>query len=266
MVRAMDDDGLDALRGWRGRELHRVDVLDEVDSTNAEALRRIDRGEPADGVVLVARNQTAGRGSRGRAWSFRHGRSLAATALVGWPAAAPLVAATWLAALAVREAAIRLGAPAAIEWPNDLTIGGAKFAGVLAEVRSRASTAVAIGIGVNVAHARDELPAGCATPPTSLALHGGVRPPGAFARELLESLDRRLAALRRDGAAAPAAEFLDATGLAGATALARVADQTLAGRVEALDAAGMLHLATRDGRRVVAAAHVASLAAWREPA
>ncbi len=73
---------LPRLRDWSGERLGPVEVLPVVDSTNAEALRRVTRGVACDGLVLVAERQEAGRGSRGRAWSHLLGKSIALTALL----------------------------------------------------------------------------------------------------------------------------------------------------------------------------------------
>ncbi|MBL8841786.1 MAG: biotin--[acetyl-CoA-carboxylase] ligase [Planctomycetes bacterium] len=250
------------LAGWRGRALGPAVLLPEVDSTNAEALRRIDRGAPPAAEVLVAKRQRAGHGSRGRPWSDRPGRSLALTARFEWPEEAPLALATWLGVVAVSDVLHEFGLAARLKWPNDALLRGEKVAGVLAEVRRGGAIAVALGIGVNVGHARTELPSDCATPPTSLALHGVREPPPLVARRLLDALERRTAALLEDasrGAEALRDAFLRGSGLAGRPVVATLAEGELRGRLVALSTAGELTLEQAAGRRIVHGAHVTAL-------
>src|SRR5262245_8619303 len=97
---------LDRLRSWTGARLGPVEVLATVDSTNAEALRRLYRGTARDGFVLVALRQEAGRGSRGRAWEHLPGKSLALTALLRGSEASPLHLATWAGVVAATDVAL----------------------------------------------------------------------------------------------------------------------------------------------------------------
>jgi BirA family biotin operon repressor/biotin-[acetyl-CoA-carboxylase] ligase len=194
IVPRMDDDlALDPLRGWRGRTIGPVELLDRIDSTNAEALRRTDRGLVADGRVLLARLQTAGHGSRGRSWDSPAGAALALTAWLRWPMERSPLLATWAGALSVADAAAAYGVSVRLKWPNDALVGGCKLAGVLAEMRAfRGGTAVALGIGMNVLQDAAELPRDAATPPTSLRIEGATASLRAAGRALLEALDARL--------------------------------------------------------------------------
>src|SRR5262245_52331347 len=106
------------LSAWTGARLGPVELLPAVDSTNAEALRRVERGAARDGLVLVAERQEAGRGSRGRAWTHLPGRSLALTALLRWRDAPSLHLATWAAVVAATDVARAHGLAASIKWPN----------------------------------------------------------------------------------------------------------------------------------------------------
>lgn len=134
--------------------------LDEVDSTNAEALRRAAAGEEGP-LWLSARRQTAGRGRSGRAWQSLDG-NLAATLLFR-PGCPPetLHQLSLLTGIAVCDAARAFhdaGGPDAdrprLKWPNDILAGGAKLAGILIESTSIGGKPIAaVGIGVNVAAA-----------------------------------------------------------------------------------------------------------------
>jgi BirA family biotin operon repressor/biotin-[acetyl-CoA-carboxylase] ligase len=125
----------------------RLVVRDEVLSTNDEARALAESGAPG-GLVLLALNQTAGRGRRGAAWFSPAGESLAFSIIIRpqeskalWPR---LALAT---GLAVAEAVESFGPAAGIKWPNDVWIHRRKVAGILVE--AGADYAI-IGIGLNV--------------------------------------------------------------------------------------------------------------------
>ncbi len=147
-----------------------IDLLDEIDSTNAEARRRAEAGDPASRWI-VARRQTAGRGRRGRAWESDTGNLFATLTMLTQKSPAEAAQVTFVAALAVADLLEAFAAPGtvSIKWPNDVLIGGDKAAGIL--VGSGAHPAgglwLAVGIGVNLAHA----PEGTERPATSLKAH-----------------------------------------------------------------------------------------------
>ena len=154
-----------------GRLWSRLDVLAQTGSTNDDLLAAA-RAGVAEGAVLVAEHQTRGRGRQGRQWVSRTGSALTFSVLLR-PAAVPPADRGWLPLLtgvavarALRQVA---GVDAALKWPNDVLADGAKLAGILAE---QAGEAIVIGVGLNVAATRDELPppGPGALPPTSLAL------------------------------------------------------------------------------------------------
>ncbi len=123
-------------------------VLDEVDSTNRDALERAADGAP-HGTVVVARRQTAGRGRQGRSWLSGDG-ALTLSVIVrghGVDGLLPL-----RAGLAVARTA---GSAARVKWPNDVLVDGRKVAGILVE--SAGDGAAVVGIGVNVAPGEAEL-------------------------------------------------------------------------------------------------------------
>lgn len=116
-----------------------------MDSTNRVALD-LARGTGAEGLVVVAGHQTAGRGRRGRTWESAPGASLLVS-LVLRPAPAPFLAVAAVA-LAARDACSSVaGFLPGLKWPNDLVVGDAKLAGVLAEAEGGV---LVVGIGLNV--------------------------------------------------------------------------------------------------------------------
>jgi BirA family biotin operon repressor/biotin-[acetyl-CoA-carboxylase] ligase len=135
----------------------RIDVVAETGSTNADLLARAAAGEDIDGAVLIAESQTAGRGRHGRTWSTPPGSQVALSAGVG-VGDVPSDAWGWLPLLtgvavvdAVDEVA---GVTAGLKWPNDVLVGTAKLAGILAEVAAPAPVVV-VGLGLNVTEAPD---------------------------------------------------------------------------------------------------------------
>lgn len=162
---------------------HPVRRYDRIDSTNLEARRLADDGERGP-LWLVAEEQTGGRGRLGRSWVSEPGNLYATFlfAIAEGPQAAAQV--SFVAALAVHDMVTDLKPELAprIKWPNDVLIGGAKFCGVLPEVVGANPTRIAIGCGINVAHA----PQGTPYPVTALGR-------GLNLGTVLETLDRHLA-------------------------------------------------------------------------
>ena len=120
----------------------------ETESTNRDVLDAA-RDGAADGLVVVAAHQRAGRGRLGRTWSAPPGASLLMSVLLR-PALAPddRHQVVMAAALAMAEAVeATTGVVATLKWPNDLLVGDRKLAGILAEA---AGDAVVVGIGVNL--------------------------------------------------------------------------------------------------------------------
>jgi BirA family biotin operon repressor/biotin-[acetyl-CoA-carboxylase] ligase len=128
-----------------------------VGSTNDLARRWAEAGAPHLSLV-VADEQTAGRGRLDRRWITPRGSALAFSLIVKDPAQADVQRFTALGALAVCDAlnaALSPVLPAQIKWPNDVIATRKKLAGVLAEAQWRGEklTAVILGIGINVAPA-----------------------------------------------------------------------------------------------------------------
>jgi BirA family transcriptional regulator, biotin operon repressor / biotin---[acetyl-CoA-carboxylase] ligase len=133
---------------------HRVQHFERIDSTNAEARRLAETGEHGP-LWIWADEQTGGRGRLGRTWVSEPG-NLYVTLL--FQTTAPVGAAaqiSFVAAVAVHDVVSQLlpKANIALKWPNDALIDGAKFCGLLAEVVGTAPTTIALGCGMNLAHA-----------------------------------------------------------------------------------------------------------------
>jgi BirA family transcriptional regulator, biotin operon repressor / biotin---[acetyl-CoA-carboxylase] ligase len=154
---------------------------EKVSSANDELRELAEKGMAA-GLVLVAEEQTAGRGRRGAEWFSPKGESLAFSVLLR-PTEPK---AFWsrlslVAGLAVAEALEGYVPLAEIKWPNDVLIGGKKIAGILVEA---GADFVIAGIGINVN--TEEFPDGLAA--TSLKVECGREVPRA--EVLLEVIAR----------------------------------------------------------------------------
>lgn len=166
-----------------------ITVVASTGSTNADLAAQARRGA-ASGLVLLAEEQTLGRGRLDRAWSSPPQAGLTFSVLLrpsapratwGW---LPLLAGVALATAVVEVAEVS----AYLKWPNDLLLGEArrKAAGILAEV---VEDAVIVGTGLNVSTRGAELPH---TGATSLALEGAARlDRPTLLRAILRGFDRR---------------------------------------------------------------------------
>lgn len=132
-----------------------IDVLPSCDSTNAVLLARAESGAPS-GTVVIAEEQTAGRGRRGRSWFASPGDSLTFSLLWRFaPGTAP-AGLSLAVGVAVARALRGVGAGGtALKWPNDILKEGRKLGGILVELVPGAPHAAVIGIGINL-----RLPAG----------------------------------------------------------------------------------------------------------
>ena len=168
-----------------------VERVATTGSTNADLLAR---GGP-EGQVLVAEEQTAGRGRMGRSWVSEPGAALTFSVLLR-PAAIPASRRGWLPLLAgvAVATAVRSVArvPATLKWPNDVLAGDRKLAGILAE---QSADATVIGIGINVATPAGALPVPTAT---SLLVEGSDVAREPLLAEILRSFERWYAPFRED--------------------------------------------------------------------
>lgn len=131
-----------------------IRTVPETGSTNADLIAALAAGERvAEGDWLIADRQTAGRGRQGRDWFDGAGNFMGSTVVhlaPGDPPAASFALATGLAAYEAVVPLLTDPSRLHLKWPNDLTVGTAKLAGILLE---RAGDALVVGIGVNLAAA-----------------------------------------------------------------------------------------------------------------
>lgn len=232
------------------RAIERLDVLEEIDSTNSFLLAR-PKPVPGKLRICLAEYQTGGRGRRGRAWLAPFGRGLCMS--VGWLFASQprdLAALALAAGVVARRSLIELtGLPIKIKWPNDLLLDGKKLGGILVELaaESHGPCHAVLGIGVNVS-ATPDLAGG------SGAWAGGVvdlatatreRPPSrnALAAVLIEAFAGMLQGYADEGFSGYHAELADADYLLGRL----VSADGVVGTAIGIGADGMLLVETGAG-------------------
>jgi BirA family transcriptional regulator, biotin operon repressor / biotin---[acetyl-CoA-carboxylase] ligase len=236
---------------------YRLVDLDTVASTNDEAMRLAADGAP-EGLMVRAREQTAGRGRRGRAFVSPPGNLY--LSLVLRPDTGPDRAALagFAVSLAMAETIDRLApqVPAATcKWPNDILVAGRKVGAVLIEASSTQGSLdwLVVGMGVNlVSH-----PAIADYPAGDLAELGapGITP-DIFLGVLAERLDHWLDVWRRSGMIGLRAAWLARAAGLGQDIQVRLENESFGGRFRDLDTDGALMLDMDDGRcrRVTAGA------------
>jgi BirA family biotin operon repressor/biotin-[acetyl-CoA-carboxylase] ligase len=218
--------------------------FDSIDSTNDEARRLARTGERGP-LWIVAREQAAGRGRRGRAWISQRG-NLFATLLTR--AAQPVAAELAFAAALAAGEAISVLAPSSevtLKWPNDVLLNGKKAAGILLE--GLGEDALAIGIGINLVHH----PLDTEFPATSIATATGSAPDPD---DVLLKLAGRMAAWyeiwREQGFTPVRAAWMSRAAGLGHPIRARLEGNEMAGLFEDLDMDGALLLRQSSGALV----------------
>jgi BirA family transcriptional regulator, biotin operon repressor / biotin---[acetyl-CoA-carboxylase] ligase len=224
-----------------------------VDSTNSFALRLIEHGyKVAEGTVVIAESQTAGKGRLGRSWHSERESGLYLS-MVLYPKAPPSLAplltlATTIAAHNAIERATGLDVD--IKWPNDLLIRGKKVCGILAEMQGEVDRIkmMIIGIGINVNH--ESFPEEIAGSATSLRLASGrAQSRVEILVDFLEELERLYLMFEHNGPR----EIIDQWTRLSSFANGRKIEiddsvRTISGVTRGLNALGALRVEQADGR------------------
>ena len=242
-------------RVGRGVESHRT-----IGSTNDRARELL--AEPAgEGRAVVAEEQTAGRGRRGRAWHSPPGVNLTVSVALRPRLAAGVAWQLAVAAgLAARTACAR-HAPVELKWPNDLVAAdGAKLGGLLVETTldgDQVASAV-VGIGLNVNWPRVEMPSDFAAGATSLAdLAGHPIDRVELLGALLDELDAEVVAL--EAGSSPVTRYRVACTTLGSDVAVETPTGRLTGRAVEVDEHGALVIDTASGRVALASGDVVRL-------
>ncbi|MFJ3882732.1 biotin--[acetyl-CoA-carboxylase] ligase [Streptomyces sp. NPDC090077] len=247
-----------------------LEVVAATGSTNSDLAARA--AELPEGAVLVAEEQTAGRGRLDRSWVAPARSGLFFSVLFKPGAGVPQERWGWLPLLAGVAAAAGLsrgaGVDTALKWPNDLLVNvdgeERKAGGILAE---RVADGVVLGIGLNVTLTEDELPVPAAG--SLLLAKAAVTDREPLLKAVLRSLEEWYGRWR-DAAGDPADSGLQEAYAAGCATLGRhvradlPGGRELTGTAEALDADGRLVIRTADdAREAVGAGDVVHLRSVR---
>jgi len=240
----------------------RILRYESVASTNTEVARLAVEGA-AEGVAIVADEQTAGRGRLQRAWSSTKGAGLYFSILLRprltvdrWP----LI--TFVAALATGDALLEASeVETDIKWPNDLLVKERKICGILAEaIETPTGRAVVLGIGINLTN--EAFPEDLVDVAASVANESG-RPPerGLVLAALLNGLTRWYSLLHEpEGPQKIVAAWSSRSSYAvGKLVQITNGDETLQGRTAGIEDDGALRLETAQGIQLIRAGDVTSV-------
>ena len=229
----------------------RIHHFFKIDSTNTVAMNLGARDEP-HGSIVLAEEQTAGRGRVGRTWYSEKSSGIYVSILLRpeiSPVQAPMI--TLLSGLAVHEAVRETtGMQADIRWPNDLLLEGKKFCGILTEMNAEPDRVhfVVVGIGLDVNHTK--MPEEIASLAASLRMLTGK----SYSRlellaRLLRSLDRYYNQFLQKGPQPILDRWCAASSYCDGKRVKIVAlGETYTGRTAGLDTSGHLRVITDDGR------------------
>src|ERR1700692_3853609 len=229
----------------------RIHHFFKTDSTNSVAMHLGEQGE-AHGSVVIAEEQTAGRGRAGHTWHSEKTNGIYMTVLLRPPIApqqAPLI--TLVAGLAGRHAILeQTGLTPDLRWPNDLLFGRKKFCGILTEMNAEQDQIhfVAVGIGINVNH--DRIPEELSKIATSLRIETKrAQSRVEIVARLLRHLDSYYNRFLADGPEAIVARFSEVSSFArGKRVRVEAATETYTGTTEGLEPGGLLRVRRDDGR------------------
>ncbi len=229
----------------------RIHHFFKIDSTNSVAMNLGARDEP-HGTIVLAEEQTAGRGRVGRSWYSEKSSGIYVSILLRpeiSPVQAPMI--TLLSGLAAHEAVRETaGLQADIRWPNDLLLQGKKFCGILTEMNAEPDRVhfVVVGIGLDVNHTK--MPEEIASLAASLRMLTGKN----YSRlellaRLLRSLDRYYNQFLQQGPQPIIDRWCAASSYCDGKQVKIVAPrETYTGRTAGLDTSGHLRIITDDGR------------------
>lgn len=234
-----------------GRE---IIILDETDSTNRQLMRMAESGA-ADGTVMLAHRQSAGRGRLGRRWHTLND-ALACSVLLR-PALPPerIPQLSLLTAVALHEGLSAFAPDIAIKWPNDLQHKGAKLAGILTEMRAEPGRvhAVVLGFGINLKPPAEGWPEDIGKPATDLQSIGGPVFRLDVISSVLASLDEWYERYLKEGFAPVHRAWWQAHAACGRPVRVHDGRDYIEGIAVALDEDGALLLRTERGeQRIIA--------------
>jgi BirA family biotin operon repressor/biotin-[acetyl-CoA-carboxylase] ligase len=241
--------------GWR------IHYFDEVGSTQRVAAEMAEAAA-AQGTVVIAELQTAGRGRLGRSWHSPAGLNLYATIILR--PTRPIAEVPRLSLVAGLAAAEALATVAsglvALKWPNDIWLKGRKTGGIIAEAIADADqrlSCVLLGIGLNLNLGLDDLPADLRDKATSVRIATGRRCDRiAIAAALFNRLNSRYMETEAHGFAAVRSDYERYFALTGKSVTVVEGAMRVSGRVAGIDAEGALLFESPTGLKRVMAGEV----------
>jgi BirA family biotin operon repressor/biotin-[acetyl-CoA-carboxylase] ligase len=230
------------------KQLH---CYNRIGSTNTRAIALAESGAP-EGTIVVAEEQTGGRGRLGRAWHSPSGLGIWSSVILR--PQIPLQRASGLsllAALALAQVSKReLGLKVDLKWPNDGLIGGRKVMGILTEVSAETDQVyfVVCGTGINVSHQSGDFPDTLRDSATSLALSLGHSVDRlGFYRAFLAGFEQLYRGFRRDGIGPFLEDYRKHSILLGREVVVTQGHTQIAGKAVAINDSGAL--VVRQGRK-----------------
>lgn len=239
-----------------GRTLH---YFETIGSTNEKALE-LARDGAFHGDIVIAEQQTEGKGRRGRAWITPPGKNLAMSVVLRPelpPSRAPEV--TLVAAVALAETLNEAGVTARIKWPNDVQLEGKKVAGILTELMADTERvqAIVLGLGVNLNSGPDDFPDEVKALSTSVRTARGSSVPRAlFTSALLSHLEGWLERWTQEGFEPVRSAWKALSATLGKEILVKGEKVELRGVAEDIDEGGALLVRTEKGLERVLAGDV----------
>jgi BirA family biotin operon repressor/biotin-[acetyl-CoA-carboxylase] ligase len=236
-------------------------VLDSVDSTNAEAMRQA--GQLSGPCWILAHHQASGRGRRGRVWHMPRGNFAATLALRPNGTPAQVALRSFVASVALYDALVAVTGRASgfsLKWPNDVLLNGGKVAGILLEsvVVGAGVGHLAIGVGVNLiaAPGGDEVEEGALLPVDLASMTGALVTPEEFLEHLASAYARLEDQFTTYGFAPIRTAWLKRAARLGQVVTARTGTTEITGTFQTVDDTGALVLNTAHGTQAIAAADV----------
>jgi BirA family biotin operon repressor/biotin-[acetyl-CoA-carboxylase] ligase len=228
-----------------GRFGRTVVCFDSVGSTNTAAARLAEAGAP-EGTVVIASDQTAGRGRGGRSWYSSEGGSLVFSVILRPSRSGETI--TALLALSALKVLDRLVDGAMLKWPNDIWVGHRKIAGILAESRARC---VVVGMGLDVNDEEGSFPEELDGVAVSLRmLTGGALDRGEILSGILDTFSEDYGMWEREGFGPASLEMKRRMLWIGENVTLDSGAGMISGRLAGITSEGYLRLDTEEGEGV----------------
>lgn len=240
---------------WGG-EIH---VFESIPSTQ-ETAKKIGRQSETDGIVVIAEEQTKGRGRRDRTWVSPRGAGLYFSVFFR-PRILPgrLQLVNLAAGMAVREAIRSVcGREVSLKWPNDLLYEGRKICGILSEASSDPERIrdCCTGIGINISLSKEDLAHGGLENAASLGSESGSVHRGTLCAAVIEKFHHLIADLSGDGGVSLLSRYREECSTIGKSVTVLTEEETFAGRAAGIGENGELLVENREGTRAFCAADV----------